>query len=132
MMRKLVFPLTILFVFSFMKTPAQSTPVASSNLQFTTLLDSFYEMDARLNPVRATFFGDNRYNDLLPIDFTDSYRAAAKQAYQRFLKALHQFKREGLNADDQISYEVLQWQLAIALKELSLPSNLLVFTQFNG
>ena len=38
------------------------------------MLDSFYEDGLKLSPLGATAAGDSRYNDLLPAEFTDSYR----------------------------------------------------------
>jgi hypothetical protein len=42
------------------------------NQQLSAVLNNYYEYRARLIPIEATQNGDNRYNDKLPVDFTDS------------------------------------------------------------
>ena len=48
----------------------QSLP---DNRQLSAVLNDYYEYRARLIPLEATQNGDNRYNDILPVDFTDTY-----------------------------------------------------------
>ena len=36
--------------------------------------EKYFEERLQLFPLDATSIGDNRYNDILPISFTDSYR----------------------------------------------------------
>lgn len=38
----------------------------SMSAEFNTLLGNYYEDGLKLNPVMATFAGDNRYNDQFP------------------------------------------------------------------
>ena len=35
--------------------------------QLADLAERYYEAEARFEPVRSTFFGDNRFDDLLPM-----------------------------------------------------------------
>src|SRR4051812_39815471 len=106
--------------------------VAQNGNAFAKLLDEYYDVNEALNPVSATFSGDNRFNDKLPIEFTDSYRDSSKKIYQKFLTSLHEFKRNELKTEDRISYDVLQWQLQMTIEGLSLKNNVFVFNQFNG
>ncbi len=46
---------------------------AEDNVQLSQLFNSYYEQRMRLFPIEATQNGDNRYNDKLPVDFTDGY-----------------------------------------------------------
>lgn len=104
----------------------------SANPQLATLLDAYYETSARLDPVSATFRGDARYNDQLPIDFTDSYRAANRRTWQDFLSQLRAIDRNKLSAADALNYDVLRHDLLMNIERLSLPDNVLVFSQFSG
>ena len=38
------------------------------------MLENYYDERMQLFPLEATINGDNRFNNLLPADFTDSYR----------------------------------------------------------
>src|SRR5215510_7058995 len=83
---------------------SQSSKPANTGLQ--KLFAQADEEFLKLNPVGATFRGDNRYNDKLPIDFTDSYREKTKTYYQQNIASIKKFKREDLNDNDKISYDV--------------------------
>jgi uncharacterized protein (DUF885 family) len=113
-------------------TYGQPASTSKGNAQLAALADRYYEENARLNPINATVLGDNRYNDLLQIDFIESFRATAKRTYQDFLTALHKINRERLNETDQLSYDVLRWQLKMNIERLEQNSNTLMFTQNGG
>ena len=113
-------------------TYGQPASTNKGNAQLAALADRYYEENARLNPISATVLGDNRYNDLLQIDFTESFRATAKRTYQDFLSTLHKINRERLNETDQLSSDVLQWQLKMNIERLEQKNNTLVFDQNIG
>lgn len=105
---------------------------ATAPARLATLLQDYYETSAKLDPVSATFRGDARYNDQLPIDFTDSYRAANRRTWQDFLSQLRAIDRSQLTAADALNYDVLRNELLMHIERLSLPDNVLVFSQFSG
>ena len=43
------------------------------NKELAVLLDKYYEERLQFFPIEATLSGDNRYNDKMYVDFTDSY-----------------------------------------------------------
>jgi uncharacterized protein (DUF885 family) len=74
------------------------------------LFDDEWERGLRENPVNATFYGDNRYNDKLPdasLAAIEASQAADKAALAR-LKAID---RDALPPGDQLNYDTFQWQL---------------------
>lgn len=73
----------------------------------------------QLFPVEATSNGDNRYNDLLPADFTDSYRRRIKDFYSRYLSYISAFDRDKLNENDKDSYDIFKHEVEIGLEGLS-------------
>src|SRR5438105_1824297 len=75
------------------------------------LFESYYNERMQLFPIEATANGDNRFNDQLPADFTDSYRARLNDFFSRNLSALHKFKREELNENDRTSYDVFEYEM---------------------
>src|SRR5262245_7110825 len=103
-----------------------------SNTELQKLFEQADEEFLKLNPVGATFRGDNRYNDKLPVDFSDSYREITKAYYQKNIAAIKKFKREDLNENDKISYDVFVWQNDMALQGLKFKTNLIPFSEFIG
>lgn len=85
-----------------------------------------------LFPTAATTLGDTRYNDLMPVTFTDSYEEKVKAMYTRYLNELKKFNRNTLNKNDKISYDIFKRNMEMALEELSLKTNRVPFSQFRG
>ena len=108
------------------------TSTKPANAELQKLFQQVDEEFLRLNPIGATFRGDNRYNDKLPVDFTESYRALTKTFYEKNLAAIKKFKRDELNENDQISYDVFVWQGNLALEGLKFKTNRIPFSQFTG
>jgi uncharacterized protein (DUF885 family) len=111
------------------------------NKELAALLDKYYDERMQLFPLEATINGDNRFNDELPIDFTDAYRAKLKDFYSKYLSEINEFDRDHLNDNDKISYDILKYELQTDLQGLSLhymassgtPDNdLIPFDQFWG
>lgn len=102
------------------------------NKELAALLDKYYEERMQLFPVEATVNGDNRYNDQLPIDFTDSYRGKLKSFYNRYLVYISKFERETLNANDQLSYDIFKRDMHVYLDGLSFHDNYTPLNQFES
>lgn len=96
------------------------------------LFARYNEDRLKLFPLDATQAGDNRYNDLLPNDITESFRAELRSFYSRYKEQLLQYDRNGLPENDQISYDVLLWDCDINLEQLNYPMHLLPVNQFNS
>jgi uncharacterized protein (DUF885 family) len=90
------------------------------NKELSAVLNDYYEYRARLIPLEATQNGDNRYNDILPVDFTDSYLDTLRNFYSSFLKRINTFNRDGLNKNDQISYDIFKREMQISLEGVNL------------
>ena len=111
------------------KAPA-GRPVGSSPL--AALFSNYWEEQARLFPLQATAQGDNRYNDQLPNDQTQAFRAQLRTVYQRYQTQLRKIDRNQLNANDQTSYDIFDYDLAMSLAEQQQPSWMMPFNQVGG
>jgi uncharacterized protein (DUF885 family) len=111
---------------------AQSPSSRPVNAELHKLFDDADEEFLKLNPISATFRGDNRYNDKMPIDFTDSYREKQKAYFTKNLEAIKKFKRDDLNDNDKLSYDVFKWQTELALGQFEFRTNRIPFNQFFG
>src|SRR5215475_862059 len=102
------------------------------NSELATFFKAYSEESLKFFPFNATSIGDNRYNDLLYEDFTDSYRIKINEFYSRYLDGIKRFDRGRLNKNDQISYDIFTRDMQIALEGLTYKDNRMPFSQFTG
>lgn len=119
----------LLALFSFSLLPAQP---ANDNPALAALFKQYTKDTYRLNPVAATFNGDPRYNDQLPVTFTDSYSEKMRTHYANYLTLIKAYDRKNLSANDAISYDIFRRDLEMALEGLALKTNRIPLTQFGG
>jgi uncharacterized protein (DUF885 family) len=105
-------------------------PVGSSPL--AALFTNYWEEQAQLFPLQATRQGDNRYNNLLPNDQTQAFRQQQQTMYQRYQTQLRKLDRNKLTANDQTSYDILDYDLTMRLAGLQQPDWMMPFNQFDG
>ena len=90
------------------------------NPGFGKVLNDYYNDQMKYFPLVATQNGDKRYNDRLPVDFTDSYIDTLRNFYGSYLNKILVFDRDKLNRNDQISYDVFIWEMKINGEGLDL------------
>lgn len=91
---------------------------------FEQMLNDYYEEDLKLNPLKATMAGDNRYNNSFPNSLSDEHQAAVKAYYSKYLEQLQQFKDAELSESEQLSKAILQWECEINLNRLNFREDL--------
>ncbi len=132
---KLISFYSLLFVVLFasckLNSESQKETVAA-NKDLTAVFEKFHEEGLLLRPVDATYEGDNRFNDKLAIDFTDSYRDSLKRYYDKYESLLAGFDKEKLNEQDKLSYDIFKYTLDLSIEELKYPENLIPFNQFSA
>jgi uncharacterized protein (DUF885 family) len=84
------------------------------------ITEQYYNERMALFPLEATTNGDNRYNAVLPIDISSSYRDTLRKFYQKYLDTLGTVHRENLDESQQISYDILKWDLQTGLEDYPL------------
>lgn len=101
---------------------------------FASLLDRYYEDYLALFPIDAAGNGDSdpRYEAVWPNEISAEHRAQEAAFTRRYLDGLAQFDRAQLSAEDQLSYDVLEWMLKIREAGLAVPTHLLPMNQFWG
>ncbi|MES2325786.1 MAG: DUF885 domain-containing protein [Pseudomonadota bacterium] len=108
--------------------PALSAP-ATQNAH-DRLFQLFNESDEaylKRNPLQALARGDYRYADRLGDLYSDAHYQGEKAAAEHDLAALHTVPRTGLNSDDQLAYDVFEYQTKDTLR--SLQPDLLPLTE---
>ncbi|MEO8000701.1 MAG: DUF885 domain-containing protein [Arenimonas sp.] len=112
---------------------AKSMQVApSKSEQLEQLYVDYWEASLKLNPLQATFVGDERYNDQLPNFFTPEYRDESIAFSRDWLK-----KFEAINADDvtgqtRLSYDIMVRSLKLDLEGNQFRTDLMPLNQFGN
>ncbi len=130
MICKLFFTLVLLITVSCNQN--SKNKASGNNVQLSQLFDNYYEQRMQLFPREATQNGDNRYNDKLPLDFTDSYRDTLKVFYTRYLDSINKYSREDLNENDKISFDIFKREMQIRLEDFKFQDNYMPSNQFWG
>lgn len=126
-MRKITFALLLLGALGACKQSNKSA--TAPNKKFAALCDQYYEDGLKLNPIGATYIGDERYNDLLPNDISQAFIATNKAFNERYLDSLSKYDRESLNEEDKLSYDFLKDQLDMNIEGFKYHTEYLPFNQ---
>ena len=97
-----------------------ATTNKESNTDLNKMFDDYYEERLKLYPLEATQNGDNRYNDLLPINITEAYRDTLHNFYSRYLTDVEKYDTSKLNENDLISYKIFDREMKMQLEALDL------------
>lgn len=96
------------------------------------LIENYYEKKMQLFPLEAMQNGDNRYNHILQIDFTNSFRDTLKQFYSSYLDSIKQYNPDELSENDRLSYDIFTYEMQTNLEGLSFNNHYIPFQQFWG
>lgn len=92
--------------------------ISESNRDLANFFENYYERRMELYPVESTINGETNYNDLLPAEFTDSYREKIRDFFRPYLNAINKFNRDSLNEVDQTSYDIFKREMEMTLEGL--------------
>ena len=105
-------------------TPAANVSTADAAAkasQLKQLYADYWEALLKLNPVIATFTGDNRYNDQLPDSGSAAYRQQMQQFTEEWLKKAEAIGPAGLAGQDLLSYEIFVADAKDTLESFKFP-----------
>lgn len=122
----------VLLLFSCKKDPKTETidlPVTEPNEAFNSMLDTYYEDGLKLNPLSATYTGDNRYNDLFPNTLSDEHQAQVKAYYTKYKESLQGFAENTLTDSQKLTKSILQWECDIHLEGFNFHRDLMPIDQ---
>ncbi len=103
-----------------------------SAAEFAALLDEHFERTLVLNPVYATGIGDRRYNDQYANSIGPEHRAANHDLDVEFLSRINKIERHGLDAQQQLSYDMFKLQVEMSLAGEQFPTHLAPINQFRS
>jgi uncharacterized protein (DUF885 family) len=111
---------------------AHTAPAATEGKRLNALADEYYDALARFDPVSATESGDNRFADQIGMSISPVERARQFARYHDYQKRLHTIDRARLGQRDQTSYDILDYELATALRFEPFPEHLLPLNQMDS
>jgi len=105
---------------------------ASAGEALHALFDEHFERGLELNPLRATFVGDNRYNDRIANSLGPEHRAKSLAFEKEFLARLEEIDRSQLDYQDQLSYDLFRLNRELAIERDRFPGHLQPINQFGS
>jgi len=94
------------------------------------LAERYYNENMALNPLQATQNGENQYNDQLPIDISEGYRAQLDSFYASYQQAIKGIDTAALSGNDRITYDMLEREFSINREALTFHDHLMPVQQF--
>lgn len=132
-MRKQLLPIFLLIIILTSCGPqTENTHRKTSTSDLAELLDRYYEERLQLYPLEATAIADDRYNDQLPCDISESYREKLKAFYKKYLNEVMTFNRDSLTAEEKISYDMFKREMEMQLEGFKFQDHLTPINQFWG
>ncbi|WP_452225843.1 DUF885 domain-containing protein [Lacinutrix cladophorae] len=111
------------------ETTKTTKTVTTVNTDFKNMLDTYYQDGLKLNPLAATYAGDNRYNDKMPNMLNPAYKEKVLAYYNNYKNILNTYKDQDLNASEKLSKATLNWDIDINLANLKFKKDLMPIDQ---
>ncbi|MCH8491794.1 MAG: DUF885 domain-containing protein [Idiomarina sp.] len=124
--------LSILFVAAC--TPQSTQPserqVAQWVEQLNAIYDEYFQASLELEPLRATYLGEHKYNNLLPDTLSSEHRERVRMLEEEYLASVQRFEFAYLPEEAQLSYQIFVRDREMALMALEHPVHLMPLNQF--
>ena len=115
-MKKTIFVFAlILSLFSCKEEPKE---VAQEYPAIAKVFEAYHEDGLKLNPIVATFQGDNRYNDTLPNFLSKDFEKKLREYYTNYKSKLDNYDDADLSESEKMSKAIMQWECDINLEGL--------------
>lgn len=109
--------------------PAHAVAAAQ---KLAALAERYYETQAKFEPIAATYNGDSRYDDQLPRTLNPVIKAKQIAQLSQIAKALSAIRRNALSAQDQVTYDCLQFEIAAAIRMSRFDDRLMPVNQMDS
>jgi len=100
--------------------------------QLNTLVEKYWDEIEELNPISATFNGNNRFNDRLPINISPDHIKRSLALEEKYLAGVQAIDAARLTGQDRLSYEIFKRGRAQSIEGYEFPSHLMPVSQFGG
>lgn len=99
---------------------------------FKTITENYFNDKNELNPLDATLNGQEKYNDQLQFEMTDSYRKKQNDFFLNYEKQLAEVDKEKLSEEEKNSFDIITWEIEVGKQLLQQNANLTPIHQFWG
>jgi uncharacterized protein (DUF885 family) len=122
-------------------TPTFTTGAAAARItaksdveskRLNALADSYWNAQARFNPLMASDLGDSRFLDQIGMAIGPRQRTAQFALYRQMVARLHTIHRDMLPARDQNTWDILDYDIANNLRLAAFPEYLLPLDQMES
>lgn len=100
--------------------------------QLAQIYDQYFEEQLRLSPIRATYLGDDRYNDRLENPASEEYYAQMYDIERRYLSRVKAIPSATLQGAARMSYDVFVYGRELELAGEAFPDRLLPIDQMDN
>ncbi len=127
MFRRTVSALVLLSLSACAPAPLQAPPAGSD---LAPLFERYWQETLAMDPLRATYVGDHRYDDQLPNTLSADARARSAAFDARWLATVRSIDPARVSAADGLSLDILRRQLERSIEAARFPEHLLPVNQF--
>jgi uncharacterized protein (DUF885 family) len=93
------------------------------------MVEQYFDELLPLDPLYATFIGENRYNDKLAIDISPKHIARRRELEERYLTRAQAVQADALGPQDRLTLDVFLRERTTMLKRMTFPGHLLPLDQ---
>jgi len=109
-----------------------AAPASDKAAKLDKLYAEYWEANLKLNPVQATFQGDNRYNDQLPDFYSAEFRQQSHAFTEEWLKRIEAIGSDGLAGQDLLSYQIFVRDAKNSLESEQFPDWMMPVNQMGS
>lgn len=106
--------------------------VVQDGPRLNKLADQYYEKQAAFEPISASYNGDNRFDDKLPMTLAAPVRAQQIAMWKDVAAQLATIRRDQLSAVDMVSYDCLDYEIRANLEMAKFDQHLLPINQMDS
>jgi uncharacterized protein (DUF885 family) len=104
----------------------------SNEINFSTLTTTYFNEKNKLNPLDATLNNQKGYEDQLTFEMTEKHKQAQLTFFDKFDKELQKIDKNKLSTEEQLSYDIMKWEIEVGKELLKQNYNLTPINQFSG
>src|SRR5438045_2591153 len=105
---------------------------ATPSQRLHAAVENWFEEDLRLNPLKATYIGDHRYDGDFGNPASPEYETQTRASWEASLAEVEAVDPDALSADDRLTRDVFVHNAEVALEGLRYPERLLPLNQMSS
>ena len=111
-------------------TAAETLEKQSEAEKANAIYEAYWEENLKMNPLNATFMGDDRYNDTLGDFGTEKGRAEALAFSKKYLEKINQIDESELEGQALLSYQIFKNEREAEIEGTEYPDYMQPIQQF--